>query len=385
MAADGGVLVITGLVFVGALVFGVWQRGREGEALAEAARRLGVDYTPESGFFGAARRTFDGHLDRIPFRVEAYTKRAGKNSHRRIRISTLGTPYAISLRKQGFLDDAWQAVAGEDLQLGDEEFDRLVVVKGDPLVARALLDARTRRAVAELLTDLGASVHEGSVVLDVARTVTDASWVVERVTRLAGLVRDLREAEAHLDDRLVDLVREDPAPGIRRAAFKDLKGRRPERLTPLLDTLVRDRDPGVRALAADLAGDLPTLRRLFAQTEDEEALVYAAMAVVRHRDGGAESALLTHAAHPNATVRVAVADALGAVGTVRAVETLLPLTRGLLVDGAAKAAATAAIAAIQSRLGQVEAGRLSVVEDTLAGAVSVAAQVGAVSVVKPGT
>jgi len=379
-------MFLVGLFGLAAFVYSMHQRSREADAFRQAATTLHVPFVSESGLLGGGERSFDGETGGVRFRVHAYMRRSGKNAQRRIRISAHGAPLDLSVRRQGALDDAWQAVAGVDLQIGDPAFDSRAVVKGDPVAARLVLDAGTRAELLQVMEELGARLHDGRVEVDVHRTVTDASWIVERVERLAGLVRRLRAdpGDRWPEDRLVAMVEQDPNSGVRRGAFQDLRARAPGRLGPLLDGLVRDKDPGLRALAAGELGDLPTLRRIFAQTEDPEAIVLAAMAVVKHGDAGAESRLLAHAASPNASVRVAVADALGAVGTVRSVETLLPLTQGLLADGDAKAAARAAIAAIQARLGEVEAGRLSVVEDGLSGAVSVATEAGRVSVVKPG-
>jgi len=61
-------------------------------------------------------------------------------------------------------------------------------------------------------------------------------------------------------------------------------------------------------------------------------------------------------------VRVAAARTLAKIGTVAAVEPLLPLTKGILPAGELRAAAAAAVRAIQSRLRPGERGSLSVTE-----------------------
>ena len=64
-------------------------------------------------------------------------------------------------------------------------------------------------------------------------------------------------------------------------------------------------------------------------------------------------------ARPDATVRIAVAHALGALGSVRAV----PVLRELEADGGdVLRAAREAVAAIQSRLGGASAGQLALAE-----------------------
>jgi HEAT repeat protein len=85
-----------------------------------------------------------------------------------------------------------------------------------------------------------------------------------------------------------------------------------------------------------------------------------------------ELRLLELCADDEIEVQIAAAEALGTVGSVGAVEALLLLGKGL-GRGQLREAARAAIARIQSRLGDVEAGRLSLVEgDDLAGAVAIA-------------
>jgi HEAT repeat protein len=94
----------------------------------------------------------------------------------------------------------------------------------------------------------------------------------------------------------------------------------------------------------------------------------------------AEEALLRLLAHESNWVRALAAKALGTTGTVRAVEPLLPLTRGLM-GGDLQEAARDAVRQIQGRLGDVEAGALAVVDDQ-GGALSLPVQEGAVSVVE---
>jgi HEAT repeat protein len=85
-----------------------------------------------------------------------------------------------------------------------------------------------------------------------------------------------------------------------------------------------------------------------------------------------ERGLIQRLADDESEVRAAAAEALGSVGSVAAVEPLLALTKGI---GRAphKQAARGAITRIQARLGEVDAGRLSLVEDDdLSGAVALA-------------
>ena len=105
-----------------------------------------------------------------------------------------------------------------------------------------------------------------------------------------------------------------------------------------------------------------------------------ATALGQASDPRAEPTLIALLAVDDAKVRVAAAAALASVGTVRAVEPLLPLTKGVL-DTELHRVAQDAIRKIQSRLGDAEAGRVSVSKvESLAGGVSLASEGGELSV-----
>jgi hypothetical protein len=86
-------------------------------------------------------------------------------------------------------------------------------------------------------------------------------------------------------------------------------------------------------------------------------------------DPKAERTLVKLLGHDSVEVKRAAATALASVGTVGAVEPLLACSEGMFIDGELKRAANQAISSIRSRLGHVEAGRLSLVEQR-AGALS---------------
>jgi hypothetical protein len=136
-------------------------------------------------------------------------------------------------------------------------------------------------------------------------------------------------------------------------------------------------------VAIGQARDLEQLDRLcaLASPKAKTALAEAiARALGQLGDPRAESGLIRLLEHGETEVRIAAAKALGLSGTVRAVEPLLPLTRGVLGSEVRKAAEDS-IRRIQGRLGDVEGGRLSVakVED-VAGAVSLPSEGGELSV-----
>lgn len=109
------------------------------------------------------------------------------------------------------------------------------------------------------------------------------------------------------------------------------------------------------------AGKAGALREM-AATSDEGLGFALAGALGRLGGPEAEAGLLVVLGHPSSKARRAAAEALSAVGTVRAVEPLLALTEGVFGDAAVRQAALEAARAIQARLGDAEGGRLSVVE-----------------------
>lgn len=130
----------------------------------------------------------------------------------------------------------------------------------------------------------------------------------------------------------------------------------------------------VRALAKGGPGVAAAIVAAFPRFEDDAAATAAGvLQAIAARD--AEDALLAAAARPGPAVRVAVARALGALGSVRAV----PVLRELEGDGGAVLrAAREAVVAIQSRLHGASSGQVALA-DGGAGELSLADADGRVS------
>jgi HEAT repeat protein len=114
---------------------------------------------------------------------------------------------------------------------------------------------------------------------------------------------------------------------------------------------------------AGLHGQASVLERLLGRLDqlDDQTAVSFAHTVDRIGSPEAEPGLLSLLGRASDAVRTAAAGALARVGTVRAVEPLLALTSGLLTAPSLKRAAREAVERIQGRLGDAEAGRLSLV------------------------
>lgn len=165
---------------------------------------------------------------------------------------------------------------------------------------------------------------------ETARTLALAAELGTSV-RLKALDLAVRTGDPRLSELLARLVAE-PAGTLSRAAMRRV---RREHAAQVLGAL------GARARAADL----PTARALLD-------------ALIELGDSAAEPALLELLRRHESALRDELVEALGQLGGLRAVEPLLAL------EASGVAQARGAITRIQSRMGEVEAGRLSVVHDT---------------------
>jgi HEAT repeat protein len=171
----------------------------------------------------------------------------------------------------------------------------------------------------------------------------------------------LATVEAVVNDRRVDA-------GLMSDALKHLIANAPAaRVGGILESGLESPHEEVQRTALDGIAKLkhrPSLERLVAIGDGTNArmTVTIAAVVAQLDDPRCEAALVRWLAHEAEAVRIAAARALGEVGTVAAVEPLLPHTKGLLTDADLKRAAREAIDKIQGRLGDVEAGRLSLSE-----------------------
>jgi hypothetical protein len=164
-------------------------------------------------------------------------------------------------------------------------------------------------------------------------------------------------------DVLSALFTEAHPPELVCAALAVVAGRGLSALTDAAVACTRNAEPSVRAAAAHTLG-----------------------ALARQQ---AEPQLIGLLSDESVDVRQASAEALGLIGSVAAVEPLLPLAEGL-GRPQLRRAARGAIGRIQSRLGNVEAGRVSLVRDQeLAGAVDLAdsadSRVGELSLAEEGS
>lgn len=363
-----------------------------------------------------------GQLGDCWVRVSEFRSEGESRSLRtEFQVDCKGIPGQVSLSRERIF--SW----GQDIQIGDDEFDREICVQGSELKAFALLNAATRPRVRAALAKLDLTVQRGEIRYTVNGWIKEYAplrFILLNLVKLArclvlpwgAVPQRLSENSASTDLlpvrlRNLELLQEHfgGTELAREASLKALEDRRGEmRLTgamylddlesvakiagvestelplrvravrhlaatadseragPLLERLLSARAPGVLSAAAEAIGSLqypPAVSGLVAllARADPETATVVATALGRIGDASAEPALLGLLDRDDAVLKTAAARALGSVGTVAAVEPLLDCTQGFL-DSELKRVAREAVGSIQARLGDVEAGRLSVAE-----------------------
>lgn len=118
-------------------------------AWREAAAAVGLTGVEESEMLGITR-SLTGTASGLRVRLGRY-RRGKYDSGTRITVGRLGHgPYGFSLRREGFGTSVEKALGEKEIEIGEPAFDEELYVQGHPPLARALLDAETRRDVRTL-------------------------------------------------------------------------------------------------------------------------------------------------------------------------------------------------------------------------------------------
>lgn len=205
------------------------------------------------------------------------------------------------------------------------------------------------------------------------------------VLRLAA-ARVLRDDMAF--DAMSRLVRSTASTEHREAALAFLLEHWPyERCVPAVVAALRTGRPTLRIIAIEALvtnrdrSHLNLLARCSGMDDGALAEV-ATRSLGLLGDASYEPVMLDRLDHRSDAVKLAAIRSLGRLGSVAAVEPLLPLTTGLRTTGFIKEAARDAIRRIQARAGPVDSGRLSLVDEhESAGGLSVASESGSLAMV----
>lgn len=291
-------------------------------------------------------------------------------------------------------------LTGEEILVGDAEFDARFLIKGSsPLHVSALMNEGTRK---KILTIEGKSHF---VVLTSTWFEVVLRYGGRKKEDVAAITREALEVSKDLsrnDDvraRLLDNIRADSVPGVRAACIRHLASHFPSdsEITDLLSVTLKDPDLLVRIEAARhlgfeglevltkmleegqnisedetlniirfleehrFAGSIPVLRKMFESGGSEAVLMEILKVFTAIGDTGLNGFLVKHLEHNTGDIRDGLISALSTCGTVDAVEPLLKLSKSS-ISPFLHSDIQRSIASIQSRLGGADAGWLSVTE-----------------------
>ncbi|MCB9549709.1 MAG: HEAT repeat domain-containing protein [Myxococcales bacterium] len=408
-------------------------------AWRRTADRLGLSFSEES-FWGDWE--IYGEIRGCRVRVENLKSRLQRNG-RYTRITVVGSgriSTGISLKSESILTAARKVIEGEDVLVGDAEFDARVHMKGRDEVLLAVLDARTRGTVRRFFTTWRGEVTGGEVLRDARTVIRRASTLERLILDAVRLAESVQAPEGGYWAALLANLERDPEVGVRRRCLGLLLGRDGPTRERAIQIALGDADAGIRFQAAAEAGPpgYPVLEALLDEptgavgVQALERLVAVEPAVGLSRVmgiiNGAPARLtavalriagearlrqllarIQHlAGHPDAAIAAAAADALGGLGDpasegvlVRQLEHLAPAVRehaatalgevGTLAavqpllaaaaQGGLKAPARAAIQRIQGRHARAGAGALAVVREAQAGQLALGPEAGQVGLV----
>ncbi|MGC4114840.1 MAG: HEAT repeat domain-containing protein [Myxococcales bacterium] len=217
------------------------------------------------------------------------------------------------------------------------------------------------RNLAALLASHAAAPETGQA-LEAALSDRDPEVRLLAAQRADASAAVQRTLEALVDDR-------EAAVAVRAAALERLSQLFPyDAIAPLVRRALYQELEPLRRVAVEAAGrgrdasQLASLHNLVA-TRDEALGRSLAKALAAIGGSEAESSLIALLQSGSDAVKREAAVGLAQAGTVRSVEPLLPLSQGVLGNAALKEAARDAIRAIQSRLGDADGGRLSMVDE----------------------
>ncbi len=196
-------LVIVG-VAVAAITIGMQQSKKTNEAWASVAERLQLVFQPGQLF---SRPRISGIHKGCSVLVTTFSRGSGKHqtTYTRFRVSYPNSlDLGLRLTKQGLLTGIGKFFGTQDIEVGDEGFDDVIVVKGrDPERVKEFLTlSRRMRAARFLTTYQGSCIDDMNVEWERRHVERDADKLlrmIERMTSLANHMMDDRD-----EDRTVD-------------------------------------------------------------------------------------------------------------------------------------------------------------------------------------
>jgi HEAT repeat protein len=193
----------------------------------------------------------------------------------------------ISLGKEGFGASVSKRLGASEITVGDPRFDDTLFVRGPEPLARAILDAETRRLTVQVfegrvevldadtsrLLEAKVSVGGGVLRVQTVNVIASPRWLGECLRGLLDVARRLAHP-ADIPGRLITNARADPLPEVRLANLKTLLQELPNLpgTGRALRAAMNDPDPAVQLWAATELGEegRPVLRQIAANGQVDE-------------------------------------------------------------------------------------------------------------------
>ncbi len=303
------------------------------------------------------------HEDVLDVVVDTVSKGGSVNyMYTRARVSGPVIPATLSIAAEGFFTRTFKS---PDIQIGHKPTDDALRIQGDDASALAVLGAETRDAIVSGVKKAAWVIDEGVVVHEI-RGVLSKDKVIAFVREVFDFVEHFRMDRHTIDERLRDNGISDPVPDVRLRNLRELASRidRSAAVRGLAEEAGRaactSDDPRIRLEGVAMVGDEATLAAVAAGASDlgAEAGSRLAQLLAWRPIPTGEAALVGLLDHGSDGVKGAAADALGAIGSLSAVETLYDHANKRF-GGDLKRRASTAIAAIQAREGAGARGGLS--------------------------
>lgn len=165
-----------------------------------------------------------------------------------------GLPHSLELNAEGLGAAFKKLVRGKDLQVGDPDFDRKVVVRGGLPVVLPLLDAGTRATLSELLAGGAVHVSKGAVEFKRSGAMSNSKRLVALVAVVSEVAVALAQHSGEpVAARLLAMVETDPSPGVRKTAAMTLWQSCPnsDEARQAAELGLKTRDPELRMMAGN--------------------------------------------------------------------------------------------------------------------------------------
>jgi hypothetical protein len=281
-----GLVAMAVVASVGLLIGFERRRGRL-RAWRAAAEAVGLTDVSEASVLGFPTR-LEGRLGQLDVRFASYSR--GKNEHGfRIEVRGLGHAGLVNIRAEGVGSQVAKAFGDREVAVGDNDFDRVAFIQGEPAMLRAVLGEDARRALGELLSGHFATAS-GVNPRTVRTTLSDSCLRVDIRDRafddvrshLPEIARDLAAIGQMLtrpDDvaaRLAEHARADPLASVRLLNLETLATEYPQQAVTrqALVSALDDHDSEVQLRAAIALGaeGREALLRLAGDAEVEESV-----------------------------------------------------------------------------------------------------------------